>query len=190
MKTAEQLLHVALHHFAEHSYEGASLARIADEVGIKKASIYNHYKNKDDLFFSIVAYVYKHYLNHLKDSLEANKLLPIEDRLYMILEDLSHYLSAETEGKFYFHFILFPPPSLENNVHEQFLQFEKECDTLLTPLFQTLRHKNTGHTTVREKLDAFYCLLDGLATQMSYYDKETCDRKRQASWKHFIAGFY
>ncbi|MCR6097367.1 TetR/AcrR family transcriptional regulator [Salipaludibacillus agaradhaerens] len=189
MKTSEQLLHVALQHFAEHGYEGASLARMADEVGIKKASIYNHYQNKDALFFSAVEYVYEAYLNYLKSSLETNKSLPTEDRLYMILEDLSHYLSTETEGKFYFHFILFPPPALEKNVHAQFLQFEKECDKLLAPLFQTLHNKHAHQTTVRERLDAFYCLLDGLATQMSYYDKETCDRKRQSSWKHFIAGF-
>ncbi|SFA50694.1 transcriptional regulator, TetR family [Anoxybacillus pushchinoensis] len=53
MTTLDQLKEVSLHHFALHGYEGASLAHIAKDVGIKKQSIYTYFAGKDDLFLQI-----------------------------------------------------------------------------------------------------------------------------------------
>ncbi|MEX3715857.1 TetR/AcrR family transcriptional regulator [Cytobacillus horneckiae] len=47
--TDKQLKKVALIHFALHGYEGGSLTLIAKEVGIKKPSIYTHFKSKEEL---------------------------------------------------------------------------------------------------------------------------------------------
>ncbi|MBD2807322.1 helix-turn-helix transcriptional regulator, partial [Xenorhabdus sp. ZM] len=44
--TANRIKAVALSHFARYGYEGTSLANIAQEVGIKKPSIYAHFKGK------------------------------------------------------------------------------------------------------------------------------------------------
>lgn len=41
----------------EHGYAGLSIKRIADEVGMEKASIYHHYSDKDDLLFSFLEFV-------------------------------------------------------------------------------------------------------------------------------------
>jgi AcrR family transcriptional regulator len=41
----------------EHGYAGLSIKRIADEVGMQKASIYHHYSDKDDLLFSFLEFV-------------------------------------------------------------------------------------------------------------------------------------
>jgi AcrR family transcriptional regulator len=40
-----------------HGYAGLSIKRIADEVGMQKASIYHHYSDKDDLLFSFLEFV-------------------------------------------------------------------------------------------------------------------------------------
>lgn len=37
------ILQTAVSHFAKEGFEGASLSKIAEEVGIKKPSIYAHY---------------------------------------------------------------------------------------------------------------------------------------------------
>lgn len=41
----------------EHGYAGLSIKRIADEVGMEKASLYHHYSDKDDLLFSFLEFV-------------------------------------------------------------------------------------------------------------------------------------
>lgn len=40
----------------EHGYAGLSIKRIADEVGMQKASLYHHYSDKDDLLFSFLEF--------------------------------------------------------------------------------------------------------------------------------------
>ncbi|TCM67056.1 TetR family transcriptional regulator [Acinetobacter calcoaceticus] len=40
----------ALEHFVVNGYDGASLNNIAEMVGIRKASLYAHFKSKDELF--------------------------------------------------------------------------------------------------------------------------------------------
>lgn len=51
-ETKEKILEIAGRFFVKHSYKGVSLGMIADKVGIKKASLYYYFKNKEDLYFS------------------------------------------------------------------------------------------------------------------------------------------
>ncbi|MHB0776027.1 TetR/AcrR family transcriptional regulator [Halomonas sp. WWR20] len=48
-----RVLNAAVVQFARHGYEGASLAGIAADAGIRKASLYSHVKNKDALFLAV-----------------------------------------------------------------------------------------------------------------------------------------
>lgn len=48
--SALRIIPAAVHHFAERGYEGSSLEKIAEAVGIRKASLYSHFRSKDELF--------------------------------------------------------------------------------------------------------------------------------------------
>lgn len=50
----ERICTAALEHFVINTYEGASLNNIAEMVGIRKASIYAHFKSKDELFKQLI----------------------------------------------------------------------------------------------------------------------------------------
>lgn len=47
---SKEIKDIALKCFTTHGYEGASLSQIAEQVGMKKQSLYAHFKGKDDLF--------------------------------------------------------------------------------------------------------------------------------------------
>ncbi|MGN0114469.1 MAG: TetR/AcrR family transcriptional regulator [Acutalibacteraceae bacterium] len=53
--TKEKILCISLELFAKDGYEAVSVSMIASKLGITKGALYKHYKNKRDIFDSIVA---------------------------------------------------------------------------------------------------------------------------------------
>ncbi len=51
--TKEKILKVSTTLFSELGYKGASVRKIAKEVGIRESAIYNHYKNKEEIFLEV-----------------------------------------------------------------------------------------------------------------------------------------
>jgi AcrR family transcriptional regulator len=50
----ERFLAAAYLEFATHGYEGASVSRLVEEMGIAKGSIYQYFENKEDLYASLL----------------------------------------------------------------------------------------------------------------------------------------
>ena len=46
-----KIVEAAMRHFAEHGYHAARVGDIADELGIAKGSVFQHFGSKDGLFF-------------------------------------------------------------------------------------------------------------------------------------------
>ena len=57
--TKENILMTSLHLFARDGYEAVSVSIISGELGMTKGALYKHYKNKRDIFDSIVERMYK-----------------------------------------------------------------------------------------------------------------------------------
>ena len=51
--TKEKILKAATTLFSEFGYRGASIRKIASNVGIRESAIYNHYKNKEEIFLEV-----------------------------------------------------------------------------------------------------------------------------------------
>ena len=56
MNTKEKIFNVSLELFSKKSYDSVSLREIAEEVGIKKSSIYSHYSSKEAILMDIFNY--------------------------------------------------------------------------------------------------------------------------------------
>jgi AcrR family transcriptional regulator len=54
--TKQKIFDVAVDLFSQKGFSGASIREIARTVGIKESSLYNHYKNKDDILTKIFDY--------------------------------------------------------------------------------------------------------------------------------------
>ncbi|BCD68100.1 TetR/AcrR family transcriptional regulator [Nitratiruptor sp. YY09-18] len=52
--TKDKILTAAIELMAEGGYSGASMRKIARKVGIRESAIYNHFKNKDEIFQTIM----------------------------------------------------------------------------------------------------------------------------------------
>lgn len=79
MTTKNKIINSAIKNFLNLGYEKTSLSLIASEVGIKKPSIYYHFKNKEELFILSI--------NHILDSIEKeilNSIKKIESSKQML----------------------------------------------------------------------------------------------------------
>ena len=62
--TKEQILEVSLDLFSIRGYEATSISQIADAVGIRKASLYSHFANKQDILDTLVDELMKEFDQH------------------------------------------------------------------------------------------------------------------------------
>ena len=54
MTTRDRILNDALTLFADNGYDGTSVEEIAEKVGIKAPSLYNHFKGKEDILNALI----------------------------------------------------------------------------------------------------------------------------------------
>jgi AcrR family transcriptional regulator len=56
--TKEKILKVATTLFCQYGYRGTSVRKIASEVGIRESALYNHYKNKEEIFLTVAKNIF------------------------------------------------------------------------------------------------------------------------------------
>lgn len=66
MNTREKIIYESLNLFSTKGFDAISVRDIAKAVGIKASSLYNHFKNKQDIFDTII----NKYSDHVKKFLE------------------------------------------------------------------------------------------------------------------------
>lgn len=187
---ADHILQTAVSHFAKEGFEGASLSKIAEEVGIKKPSIYAHYKGKDDLFLSALQYSLNTQKVHLAAYFNSVRDEPLESILYGYFQ----WFAKESQDNERMNFILrvayFPPLRLEKEVGEFFNPF---MDSMHRHLTRLLRERNR-----REKILysedfssaalAYLTVTEGTMTELVYSGMEQYENRLQAVWPIFWRG--
>ncbi len=68
--TKEKIFDVAVDLFSKYGYNGVSVRKIAYGAGIKESSIYNHFKNKEDILAHIFAFFHEGMKSHRPDAQE------------------------------------------------------------------------------------------------------------------------
>ncbi len=100
MPSREEIIQVSLELFLKHGYINTPLSRIADAVGIKKASLYAHFKNKEDIGRSVMVHLLEETEGH---NLDMNRY-PVKDLVHMFIQsgivgwspDVKSYHSHDT----------------------------------------------------------------------------------------------
>ena len=96
ISTKEKILNTSARLFANNSYDKISMRNIADDVGIKAASIYNHFKSKKDILRTL----YKFYaIHHRKTAPDLNELLLLAETAppLDVLMKLDYRYTPQTE---------------------------------------------------------------------------------------------
>lgn len=99
--TKQEILEAALTLFSEQGFEATSISQIADAVGIRKASVYSHFENKQAMLDELVQEVMAEYGAHslfARVDWEKNDVKPpmTPDDAVQMTKGQIHYIIHDT----------------------------------------------------------------------------------------------
>ena len=102
MPTREDIIYSSLNLFLEHGYTSTTMQMIGDSVGIKKPSLYAHFKSKEDIGRSVMVHLLEDSEGHNLDMAQFS----IKDIVYMFIRMSAVDWDAEKKA-FHSHDTLF-----------------------------------------------------------------------------------
>ncbi|QOS81475.1 TetR/AcrR family transcriptional regulator [Paenibacillus sp. JNUCC31] len=187
--TAHSIRDAALIHFARDGYEGASLRAIADEVGIKKPSIYAHFSGKDDLFLHTLAHAFKDVQRRTLEYFRDHSGLPLEQRLKGLLMWFELEYNSNASARFMLRMCYFPPLALYSEVMDLVYPFLDGMERSLTRLLEReIRNGGMPAVPVEQAAIAFMTFLDGITVEIIYGSSRRYKRRIEASWPVYWHG--
>ncbi|EEL49330.1 MULTISPECIES: TetR/AcrR family transcriptional regulator [Bacillus cereus group] len=187
--TANRIKAVALSHFARYGYEGTSLANIAQEVGIKKPSIYAHFKGKEELYFICLEAALQKDLQCFTDDMEKFSESSTEALLVNLLKGYAKRFGESEESMFWLRTSYFPPDAFREQIIEKANAHIENIRELLFPVFKRANEQGELHNIeIKDALEAYLCLIDGLMVELLFAGLNRFETRLNASWKVFWRG--
>lgn len=184
--TITQIRKVALVHFIQKGYEGASLSDIAQEVGIKKQSIYTHFKSKDELFLTVMNQVIDEETKFLHEFfLQPNTSLEEYFKSFIFELHKRYTENDDSNMKFVLRMAYMPPLHLKEEVVKRFNSYFLDLEEIVNKQFSDDRElsKKADAATL-----AFMTMLDGLLVALIYGGTDRFTQKFEACWGIYWAG--
>ncbi|KOO48854.1 TetR/AcrR family transcriptional regulator [Viridibacillus arvi] len=187
---SDEIKEAALKYFTIHGYEGASLSIIAEEVGMKKQSIYSHFKGKDDLFLQVLRDAKETELSSkLQYFSKGDKKNP-EKVLYGFLKLIINLFQQNEQLKFWLRMSFFPPAHLEKVIEQEVIDIEEKVQRVLERNFQDwINDKLIIGESAETPTYAFLGVVDSILLELVYgNDEKRLNDKLEASWTVFWRG--
>ena len=166
--SAERICHAAILHFSEHHYDGASLNEIATASGIRKASLYAHFKSKDELYLAAFNRALAVELEHIQHCFEHSDAAPLGMHYCHSLQE--RYAEAPTL-RFMLLAAYLQPASLKEALDEG---YEGYLQLLQDRFSEALLHAQPAlvvhPTTITQFSVAYLGIVDSLHVKLIYTD--------------------
>ncbi len=181
--TAERLQQAALIRFAEQGYNATTMNEIASDVGIKKASIYAHFRNKDELFLSLLPMMVEREFECVKSIIVGKS---IREELYQYLAGISDRFESSHQVQFWLRILFAPPIHLYDEVVLPMHQFMLEMESYIFDQVEKSAFGVRKDGLSAEVITANYMgLIDSLHTELLFAGKERFERRLAVMWEVF-----
>lgn len=189
LTTKEKLKKAALAAFAQKGYEGATMQEIAEAVGINKASIYNHYKGKEDLYLAVYQDVAREYEKLLKRLIKDSENMEIHDKLlYMFKEYILFYYRDLHISLFWTQSLMLTPPEIRKKLYIDILKREEPFEKkMLEILGEGMQQGIIRRDIPSKMLVSYRAMRDGLLLWMRIVP-ELSGEWIEVFWKDFWLG--
>lgn len=116
--TRDRILQAALELFTLQGYEGARMDKIASMVGINKASLYFHFKSKEEIFRELFRDILNKYQTMLTRAIHDTKGKGCKERLTMIYKRYLEYNLNNLEMSFWNRIYYAAPEFMKEEIIE------------------------------------------------------------------------
>ncbi|MEC6749018.1 TetR/AcrR family transcriptional regulator [Marinilactibacillus sp. XAAS-LB27] len=186
---ADEIKQSALAQFVVKGFEATTLDDIVKEIGIKKQSVYSHFKTKEDIFLQVMQDATDKEVSFLKNFFIEFQEESAKDMLNkLLMKYRDRYLKQENlELKFVLRMAFMPPFHLRDTVMNQFHLYNRELEEILMLIFEK---DEEIKVTPKEGVMSFSNLLDGILVELIYSGSsiEKLDEKLSISWEVYWKG--
>eukprot|EP00130_Batrachochytrium_dendrobatidis_P008692 XP_006683567.1 LOW QUALITY PROTEIN: hypothetical protein BATDEDRAFT_93323 [Batrachochytrium dendrobatidis JAM81] len=169
---------------------GASLSQIGEEVGLKKQSIYSHFKGKDDLFLQVLRDAKEMDLSSTLRYFRNIDSKNPEKALYGYLQLIIDLFQQDEQLKFWLRMSFFPPAHLEKVIEQEVIDIDEKERAILEEKFQDwINAKLIIGDTALTTTFAYLGVVDSILLELVYgNDEKQLKTKLAASWTVFWRG--
>ncbi len=168
--TKERVIDEALKLFAEYGYTGTSMSDIASAVGIRKASLYSHYKGKESIFEAVFTSILKEHAVELERLLSGSKELEPRAGLEYIFVKYIEYCIDNLGMDFWDRFYYFPPEVFREMIHSKTHEVESLLEDSIRFVFESGIEKGIiKPQSTMDLTNAFYHMLIGFMLSLNAY---------------------
>ena len=137
--SAERIKNAAQLRFAAQGYDGASLAEIAGDVGIRTPSIYAHFQSKEALFWALLRDASERELAKVQQEMQCNE--PVSVSMSRYLYETIKRFDREPHLRFWLRSIYLPPAKMCQDIATYDRQFSIALHEVISSV---LRHPELG----------------------------------------------
>ncbi|HCH51288.1 MAG TPA: hypothetical protein DEV59_11465 [Proteus sp.] len=176
--TFEKLTRASMLEFSLYGYNGSSISKIANAVGIQKSSLYSHFKSKDELFMHAYHCALNEELNYVKNAF-SNKLEKITPG-FSYCENLIERYENNPTLKFFLQTSYLSPLHLSDDINEAHSLYIQ----LLTTEFKDAiaPHKNLKFD-IDFYTEVYISIIDSIQVKLVYTNKELTNIRLEALMK-------
>jgi AcrR family transcriptional regulator len=166
----EKLLEAAIRQYSQFGYQGATMQKIATDVGIKPASIYFFYQNKEAVFVAAFQRLLENHFQQMKRILGEAAGLPVEEVFsHLLTGTVAYHKENEKETLAYISLISSPPPEIKLSLKNHMAAFDSWLTDSLTS-FLKQDYPFISDSESKRITRQFLLLMDGIFWEINFYD--------------------
>ena len=171
--TKERIFQAALNIFAQQGYEGARMDKIAAEVGINKASLYFHFKSKEEIFRELFQDIISKYRAKMKLIVTHSEPMTSKERLIAIYKEYLEYNWDNAEMDFWNRVYYLPPSMLREEIISSTSETKNEFIADLTKIMEDgIKQKELQLMDAHHMAITFYYVLTCIDLSAGMMNKE------------------
>lgn len=181
--TASKLQNAALIRFAVQGFNATTMNEIANDVGIKKASIYAHFSSKDDLFLSLLPILVAEEYQYIQSMITGGD--HVESQLLAYLTNIHIRFEESHHMRFWLRILFAPPVHLHDEVVALMRQLMDDIEQWIEAAITASPLANKNNLDAQTLTSSYMAMMDSLHTELLFAGPEKYQTRLSAVWRLF-----